>query len=181
VGYDMYCRLLRRAVQGARGQVQDEEPGEIEVELGVTAFLPAEYVPDPGVRMSLLRRMAAAGNRRLDTLERELADRFGRIPPPARELLSLFRLRHMVRLAGISSLLLDGFGGIVITVTDERAWDARGPFPREQLSTLSPGRWRYALPEAVRTPEQRLAHLLQRFAGRARARPARRHPTGRAG
>jgi transcription-repair coupling factor (superfamily II helicase) len=181
VGYVMYCRLLRRAVQGARGRVQDGEPGEIEVELGVTAFLPAEYVPDPGVRMSLLRRMAAAGNRRLDTLERELADRFGRIPPPARELLSLFRLRHMVRLAGISSLLLDGFGGIVITVTDERAWDARGPFPREQLSTLSPGRWRYALPEAVRTPEQRLAHLLQRFAGRARARPARRHPTGRAG
>jgi transcription-repair coupling factor (superfamily II helicase) len=181
VGYDMYCRLLRRAVQGARGQPLDEEPGEIEVELGVTAFLPAEYVPDAAVRMSLLRRMASAGNRKLDALERELADRFGRVPEPALELLALFRLRRMVRLAGISSLLLDGFGGIVISVSDEEAWSVRGPFSREELTTLSPGRWRYALPDSVRTPGQRLAHLLKRFSRRARTRPARRQSSGRAG
>jgi transcription-repair coupling factor (superfamily II helicase) len=168
VGYDMYCRLLRRAVDRARGKTVEEEPGEIEVELGSAAFLPADYVPDAGVRMSLLRRMASAGARRLDALERELADRFGRVPPPARELLALFRLRRLVRLAGLSSLLLDGFCGLVLTVTDEEAWAARGPFARDELTTLSPGRWRYALPEAVRTPEDRLAHLLQRFTGRAR-------------
>jgi transcription-repair coupling factor (superfamily II helicase) len=181
VGYDMYCRLLKRAVQGARGQALEEEPGEIEVELGLTAFLPAEYVTDAAVRMSLLRRMASAGNRRLDALERELVDRFGRLPPPARELLALFRLRRMVRLAGIASLLLDGFGGIVLTVSDGRAFDLRGPFAREELTTLSPGRWRYALPANVATPEARLAHLLKRFTARARTRPARRQPTGRAG
>jgi transcription-repair coupling factor (superfamily II helicase) len=181
VGYDMYCRLLRRAVQGARGQPMDEEPGEIEVELGVTAFLPAEYVTDAAVRMSLLRRMATAGNRKLDALEHELADRFGRIPSAARELLALFRLRRMVRLAGLSSMLLDGFGGIVLTLTDEQAWAARGPFAREELTTLSPGRWRYALPGDVHTPKQRLDHLLRRFAGRARTRPARRRKPSRAG
>ena len=169
VGYDMYCRLLRAAVARSKGQRPEEEPGEIELELGLTAFLPADYVPDPAQRMALLRRLAGAGRQRLDQLEHEMLDRFGRLPPPARELLDLFRLRRLVRLAGLTSLLADGFGGLVLTVGDEQRWEQRGPFERGELMPVSPGRWRAVFPRHVNQPGDRLAWLLQRF-GKTAAR-----------
>ena len=163
VGYDMYCRLLRAAVAQARGQRPEEEPGEIEVELGLTAFLPADYVPDEAVRMSLLRRLATASRQRLDQLAQELEDRFGRMPAPAKDLLDLFRLRRLVRLAGLTSLLADGFGGLVLTVGDEERWDERGPFERGEVMPVSPGRWRAVFPKHATRPADRLGWLLQRF------------------
>ena len=173
VGYDMYCRLLRRAVAQAKGQKVEEEPGEIEVELGLTAFLPATYVPDEAVRMSLLRRLASAGGRKLEALEREMIDRFGKIPPPARQLVELFRLRALVRQAGLSSMLVDGFGGVVLTIGDDRAWERASPFGENELTWISIERRRHALPEGVRTPAERLRYLLQRFA------PAKKAADGR--
>jgi transcription-repair coupling factor (superfamily II helicase) len=167
VGYDMYCRLLRAAVARARGQRPEEEPGEIEVELGLTAFLPADYVPDEAVRMSLLRRLATAGRGKLDQLGQELVDRFGRLPPAARELLDLFRLRRLVRLAGLTSLLADGFGGVILTVGDEERWEQRGPFDRGELRPVAPGRWRATFPRGVARPADRLAWLLARLGRRA--------------
>jgi transcription-repair coupling factor (superfamily II helicase) len=164
VGYDMYCRLLRAAVARAGGRRVEEEPGEIEVELGVTAFLPAEYVPDPSVRMSVLRRLAEAGVRKINGVEVELVDRFGPVPEPAKELLDLFRLRRRVRLAGLTSVLTDGFGGCIFTLGDPELWEEKTPFSRNELAPVSPGRWRLAWPESVQTAEERLRYLLDRFA-----------------
>jgi transcription-repair coupling factor (superfamily II helicase) len=169
VGYDMYCRLLRAAVARAKGRRVEEEPGEIEVELGLTAFLPTEYVPDESVRMSLLRRLADAGARKIDQIEAELADRFGAPPPAAQELLDLFRLRRRVRLAGLTSLLADGFGGCVLTIGDEDLWNEQSPFTERELTPVSQGRWRLAWPNAVQTPEQRLGYLASRFTRQAAA------------
>lgn len=180
VGYDMYCRLLRRAVAQAKGQKVEEEPGEIEVELGLTAFLPADYVPDEAVRMSLLRRLASVGGRKLEAIERELVDRFGKIPLPARQLVDLFRLRQLVRQAGLTSLLVDGFGGLVLTIGDERAWDKAQPFADHELTWISSERRRHPLPAKASTPAARLAYLLGKFGRRPGATgnaPTAQRPT----
>ena len=174
VGYDMYCRLLRAAVARAKGQRVQEEPGEIEVDLGQTAYLPAEYVPDAAVRMSLLRRLAGADRKASEALEAEMVDRFGKLPAPARELLELFRLRRLVRLAGLSSVLADGFGGVVLTIGDEQLWERRGPFRPGETMPVSPGRCRATWPRPVQTPSQRVAWLLERFTQTATAAPARK-------
>ncbi len=166
VGYDTYCRLLRNAVEVAQGKRPRDEPGEIEVELGVSAYLPTEYVPDDSTRMSLLRRLASAGKRRLDAIDRELTDRFGKPPKPAAELLDLFRLRRLVRLAGLTSVLADGLGGVVLTLGDEEAWIERGPFRPSELVPVSPGRTRVTWPKDIETPSQRLRYLLDRFSAK---------------
>ncbi len=163
VGYDMYCRLLRAAVSRAKGQRVPEEPGEIEVDLGQTAYLPAEYVPDAAVRMSLLRRLASADRKASEALETEMVDRFGKLPAPASELLELFRLRRLVRLAGLSSVLADGFGGVVLTIGDDQLYARRGPFRPGETMPVSPGRCRASWPRDVKTPSQRVAWLLARF------------------
>ena len=164
VGYDTYCRLLRSAVAQAKGKTPEEEPGEIEVDLGVSAFLPVEYVPDDAQRMALLRRMASSGKRKLVALQLELVDRFGELPEPAAELLRLFELRRLVRLAGITSLLVDGLGAALITVGDEETFTQRNPFRPHEFFLLSPTRIRVPWPERVDSPTRRLTWLLERFA-----------------
>jgi len=178
VGYDMYCRLLRAAVSRAKGQRVPEEPGEIEVDLGQTAYLPAEYVPDAAVRMNLLRRLAGADRKTSEALETEMVDRFGKLPAPARELLELFRLRRLVRLAGLSSVLADGFGGVVLTIGDDQLWVRRGPFRPGETMPVSPGRCRATWPRDVKSPSQRVAWLLGRFTETATA-PAKKAPATR--
>ncbi len=173
VGYDMYCRLLRSAVAVAQGRRVEEEPGEIEVELGLTAFLPTDYVPDETLRMNLLRRLAAAGKRKLDGIDKELVDRFGRMPGPAVDLLDLFRLRRLVRLAGVTSVLIDGLGGVILTVGNEREYGQRGPFVPPEVTLVDPTRMRLAWPAGIKTPRDRLRYLLERFTRASRPVPAR--------
>ena len=163
VGYDTYCRLLRTAVAEASGNAAEEEPGELEVDLGLVAYLPTEYVPDEALRMSVLRRLATAGRRKMAALETELADRFGPLPEPARVLLDLFRLRRMLRLAGVGSLLADGLGGAALTIRDEEAFTERIPFRPDEFFLITPERIRVPWPARVKTPRQRLAYLLERF------------------
>ncbi|MFT7465494.1 MAG: transcription-repair coupling factor (superfamily II helicase), partial [Pseudohongiellaceae bacterium] len=164
VGYDTYCRLLRNAVSVARGHKAEKEPGEIEVDLGSVAFLPAEYVPDESTRMSLLRRLATAGKKRLEGIELEMIDRFGALPEPAAELVLLFELRRLVRLAGVSSLLTDGLGGMILTIKDEATFEKRNPFRPQDIYPITPTRIRVPWPARVKTAKQRLRHLSERFA-----------------
>jgi transcription-repair coupling factor (superfamily II helicase) len=169
VGYDMYCRLLRAAVAQSKGKPPEEEPGEVEVDLGLSAFLPTDYIPDEPVRMSVLRRLATAGKKKAQGIEAELTDRFGPLPAPARELLDLFQLRRYVRLAGISSLAADGLGGMLIQLADKDAFEQRHPFRPEQLYLITPERLRVPWPDDVTTPSSRLRYLLETFQARSPA------------
>ncbi|MDG2147933.1 MAG: transcription-repair coupling factor [Planctomycetota bacterium] len=169
VGYDMYCRLLRSAVAQSKGRPPEEEPGEVEVDLGLSAFLPTEYIPDEAIRMSVLRRLATAGKKKAQGIEAELKDRFGPLPPPAQELLDLFNLRRYVRLAGIGSLAADGLGGMLIQVVDTVAFEKRHPFRPEQLYLITPERLRVAWPDRTTTPSSRLRYLLELFQTRSPA------------
>ncbi|MED5329929.1 MAG: transcription-repair coupling factor [Planctomycetota bacterium] len=163
VGYDMYCRLLKKAVQKKRGEKTRNDPGELEVELGLSAYLPTDYIPNATQRMSLLRRLAAASDEGLLDLEREIVDRFGHPPKPARSLLSLFHLRCLVHLAGVTSILTDGLGGAILTVQDEKTYARHGPFHPPESYRLDATRMRLPWPMAVQTSEQRLEYLLERF------------------
>ncbi|MCB9898698.1 MAG: transcription-repair coupling factor [Planctomycetes bacterium] len=173
VGYDMYCRLLQKAVAAAQGKPVADEPGEVEVDLGLVAFLPADYVPDEALRMALLRRLAHAGRRKLAALVDEMVDRFGELPEPAKELVDLFELRRLVRLAGVASLAADGLGGMTIAIADEQAFTDRHPFRPEEIYLITPRQIRVPWPRGIETPRQRLRYLLERFQSRARAATAR--------
>ncbi len=182
VGYDMYCRLLRSAVAQSKGKPAEDEPGEVEVDLGLSAFLPNEYIPDEPMRMSVLRRLAMSGKKKAQAIEAELTDRFGPLPEPARELLDLFQLRRYVRLAGIGSLAADGLGGMLIQVTDSEAFEDRHPFHPDQLYLITPTQLRVPWPTRVTTPASRLRYLLKLFSaapekgrsGNQKAQPSKR-------
>ncbi len=101
VGYDMYCRLLKQTIERVQaGGEADAAPTDhaeehgAELEIGLRAFLPADWVADTRARVELLRQLSTI--RTADDRERAqamLRDRFGRLPEEAENLLDLFALK----------------------------------------------------------------------------------------
>ncbi len=107
VGYDMYCQLLRQAVEAARERRPAYEPGgqEVDVDLRLRAFLPESFLKEPRQRLELLREMdEATDDAALTELQAELRDRYGKLPPPVQNLLSVFRLKHALTGLGLLSV-----------------------------------------------------------------------------
>ncbi|MCG6869622.1 MAG: transcription-repair coupling factor [Gammaproteobacteria bacterium] len=116
VGFSLYNDLLDRAVKALRsGEVPDPEAPldhGSEVDLGVTALLPDDYVPDVHTRLILYKRIAGAENEAaLRELQVEMIDRFGLLPEHARNLFETTRLKLRIAHLGIRSVDAGAEGG----------------------------------------------------------------------
>jgi transcription-repair coupling factor (superfamily II helicase) len=88
---------------------------DTEVDLRLPAFLPDTYIADVHVRLSLYKRIAAAGSDpAIDDLTAEIIDRFGSLPPSAQHLLRIARLKLVARALGIRRLDMGPQGGYVL-------------------------------------------------------------------
>jgi transcription-repair coupling factor (superfamily II helicase) len=110
VGFDLYTRLLARAVQELKARREGLPPppeplGSIRIDLPIPARLPEEYVPDVGLRLQIYRRMADLGSmEQIEGMEQELADRFGPLPSDAQNLIYQLRLKALARDAGVATI-----------------------------------------------------------------------------
>jgi len=80
VGFDRYVKMLEVAVAELRGQPIHPE---IDPELTVDnpGFIPDDYVPDPGQRLELYKRLSAVEHDdELRTVMAEISDRYGPLP-----------------------------------------------------------------------------------------------------
>lgn len=104
VGFELYCQLLREAVEGIRGE-RPAGPEELpSVDLPLDAYLPAAYVPSEGHRLDLYRRLSTVRDlERLADLEQELVDRFGPLPEEAANLVRVLRFRILCGERGIAA------------------------------------------------------------------------------
>ena len=97
VGFEMFCRMLDRAVHEIRGDAYDEQP-DPELSFDVEALLPESYIADIGVRLSLYKRLAeAVSEEELALIGEEIEDRFGRPPVAAKRLLELMEIKVQLR------------------------------------------------------------------------------------
>ncbi len=120
VGLELYLQMLQDAVQEAKGEAPVERP-QVSVDLPVEAYLPADYAPDLNQRIDLYRRLASAPDQqRLEALEAEIADRFGRPPPePVQNLVRLARLKVRCAAAGVQSITTE-LNLMSLRLTDDR-------------------------------------------------------------
>jgi transcription-repair coupling factor (superfamily II helicase) len=119
VGYDLFCRLLERAIAEIRGTPW-REPPDIEIGLAATTRIPEEYIPDVRQRLRAYRSIAtalAAGE--VDEIAADLADRFGKVPAETEELLRLQKLR--ILLGGWGVRRIDAEDGWLILEGDAEA------------------------------------------------------------
>jgi transcription-repair coupling factor (superfamily II helicase) len=93
IGYDLYCRLLERAVKKTKKQPV-AEPLETHVDLGLDTWIPEDYIPDLRTRVEVYRRLTGCRSEEaLDEAEREVVDRFGQEPPPVEGFLRTMRVK----------------------------------------------------------------------------------------
>ncbi|MDP1557793.1 MAG: transcription-repair coupling factor [Nitrosomonas sp.] len=106
IGFSLYSSMLDSAIKSLK---EGREP-DMQHPLGVTteinlhdpALLPDDYCSDIHERLVLYKRMAnCTDDEQLDDMHRELIDRFGLLPDPARTLLDCHRLRIAAKPLGI--------------------------------------------------------------------------------
>jgi len=113
IGFDLYTRLLTRAVEELRARREGRPPppeplSGVRIDLPLAIGLPPDYVPDTNLRLRLYRRLASLGDLdQIRQMEVELEDRFGPLPDLAHNLMLQLRFKALAREAGVSSIMAE--------------------------------------------------------------------------
>ncbi len=107
VGFDLYCKMLKRAVDSVHGKkntssnttlridfLVSDEAAFIDSENRCPSFIPLSYITDPRLRIEAYRRIAEVGTRNgIDELRATWRDRFGPVPHAAENALTCAAIR----------------------------------------------------------------------------------------
>lgn len=106
VGFEMYCKLLEEAVNEKRGVIRGEQLPDPTIELAVDAYIPDDYVSDPGVKIEVYKRINSIKTLEdADDVETELNDRFGSAPEAVLCLIGIARIRIYARAIGVGAIV----------------------------------------------------------------------------
>jgi transcription-repair coupling factor (superfamily II helicase) len=119
IGFSLYNELLERAVRTLRAghmpDLQVTASHGAEVDLGVPALLPDDYVPDVHTRLVMYKRIASAVHEdELRELQVEMIDRFGLLPEYARNLFEITHLKLKVAPVGVVKVEVGPEGGRIL-------------------------------------------------------------------
>jgi transcription-repair coupling factor (superfamily II helicase) len=118
VGLELYTHMMEQAVAEARGTAS-EPSCDPEIQLGIAAYVPDDYVADVHQRLGLYKRLAdVAGDEDLAAIADELRDRYGPHPETVRVLVAVMGLRSHLRALRI--VRARRRGGAVVLDFDER-------------------------------------------------------------
>ncbi len=108
VGFDMYCRLLEQETARQKGQPLAQKSGPL-VDVDIDYYIPDTYIPDPGIKIRIYRRLLLAGSTdEIEEIKAELNDRFGEPPRPVENFLRITALRLMAKDKEIKTLRRKG-------------------------------------------------------------------------
>ena len=105
VGYELYIKILNEAILEEKGETVKEKP-DCTVTLRCDAFIPEKYVPYSSQRMGLYKRIAMieTPEDRDDILD-EIIDRYGDVPKPTSNLLSVALVRSAAKKCEMISVI----------------------------------------------------------------------------
>ena len=155
IGAELYQHLLQRAVRRVRGEHGDSDAAP-EIRIGLGIAIPRDYVPEEEIRIDLYRRLARLRSESdASDLANEIADRFGPLPDPVRDIIDFCAIRAQCASSHISKIEA-GPSGIAVTFADEQA---RTLAQEASLEGLGATKWageRLILQVATETPHQRI-------------------------
>ncbi|MCW2951100.1 MAG: mfd [Conexibacter sp.] len=140
LGFELYLSMLDEAVRAAGPSLGEDEPEPVRLDVNVDAYVPADYIPYEQAKIDVHRRIAGARDvADLGLLREELEDRFGPLPEPVENLISLQQARIKLGQAGARAVSFRG-GRLAVTPVDLDV--ARAARVKEQIpgSTYEPGR-----------------------------------------
>jgi transcription-repair coupling factor (superfamily II helicase) len=144
IGFDLYMEMLEESIREIRGQ-EIPTVDDTQIDLNLTAFIPADYIPDLDQKMSAYRAVAAAKSKEeLTQIGAEWSDRYGAIPVPASQLLRVMELKQLAKKLGFSRIKPENKQHIILeTPMEEPAWNLLAANLPDHLKTrfvYSPGK-----------------------------------------
>jgi transcription-repair coupling factor (superfamily II helicase) len=95
IGFDLYSQLLEEAVNQRLGKNKKIRTSNAEINLGIDAFLPTDYISDQRQKIEIYKRIREIESRTYyQDLQDELIDRFGEYPDSVTYLLEIGLLKH---------------------------------------------------------------------------------------
>ncbi len=124
IGFDLYVEMLEEAIREIRGQ-EIPQVDDAQIDLNLTAFIPADYIPDLDQKMSAYRVVAFASSKQeLAQIAADWSDRYGPIPTAAQQLMRVVELKQIAKKLGFSRIKPEGSQHIVMeTPMEEPAWN----------------------------------------------------------
>jgi transcription-repair coupling factor (superfamily II helicase) len=124
IGFELYMDMLQEALKEIQGQ-EIPKVDDTQIDLNLTAFIPADYIPDLEQKMDAYRAVAAASSKQdLAQIAIDWSDRYGNVPAPAQQLLAVVELKQLAKSLGFSRIKPDGKQHVVLeTPMEEPAWN----------------------------------------------------------
>jgi transcription-repair coupling factor (superfamily II helicase) len=98
VGYELYTELMENAVKELKGEEIVQREIRPEINFGLSAFIPDNYITDVHVRLMTYKKMSITGSdEELSDIREELIDCYGAIPPEVDNLLEVIRIRNRLK------------------------------------------------------------------------------------
>nr|WP_202416711.1 transcription-repair coupling factor [Duganella qianjiadongensis] len=106
IGFQLYSDMLNEAVRSLKAGKEPDLAAPLssttEINLHVPALLPADFCGDVHERLSIYKRMANCNAQdKIDDMQEELIDRFGKLPDAVKALIETHRLRIAAKTVGI--------------------------------------------------------------------------------
>jgi len=109
IGYELYTELMEKTVREIQGKTPPVEEPLPEIQMGISAFLPENYVEDVHQRLILYKRISLAENpEELDEIRGELAECYGPLPQEADNLLRVISIRNRLKPLSAKKMGYDG-------------------------------------------------------------------------
>jgi len=109
VGYELYVELMEKTIRELKGEPMPEEDVKPEIHLGLSAFIPAEYMPDEHQRLVSYKRISvAAAEEEIEEIRGELTDLYGFVPAEVDNLFEVIRIRNLLKPLKGKKLSYDG-------------------------------------------------------------------------
>ena len=165
IGFELYMDMLQEAFKEIQGQAIPQVE-DTQIDLNLTAFIPADYIPDLEQKMDAYRAVASATPTDLVQIAADWSDRYGTLPPPVEQLLKVVELKQLGKSLGFSRIKPEGSQHIVLeTPMEEPAWKLL----QENLPQHLQSRFVYTTKKVtvrglgVVKPQQQLENLIDWF------------------
>ena len=167
LGFELYMQMLDEAVAEKLEGADGDEREPVRMDINVDAYVPADYVPYEQAKVDVHRRIAGAVEvAELEALRIELEDRFGPVPEPLQNLITLQRARIKLGQAGatVVTFKANRLAVTPIELDSVRARKLREEIPeamyesgRSQVSVRVPDDPELRFPAVVRAADVLLA------------------------
>lgn len=109
IGFDLFMEMLERAVKDLKSGKTPELNAPIkegpDIDLRISTVIPENYIGDVHTRLIFYKRIAhAQSEQQLHDLQVELIDRFGLLPPSAKHLFLVSKLKNKAMKLGIQKI-----------------------------------------------------------------------------